>query len=1062
MVASFVQLLSTPGRATEVVASRARNGFSVLRSMYIVDGRVVFHVGYHKMLSLTGSGLSTVVRFMPRPVTGLLLGALIVLPKVILFAIDALETWERGGGVSQDGVGRGGRVRVEGRWAREKKLFDSGSLYPYPDCPKGAEQFRKEFKRYVLLFSEGRIDMGIAMWRQFATVINRLNQDPTRPLHNIHAVASSLSFNHSEGRAVMSYGVDSTRSFGYGGATEEECRAYQLASMVHYNTVGYTDLGFITDDPYLGLCDTVRSLFITPALYDDQYGTRGGRRRLRRRRRSALFPGDRARDADDADDADDDDDDDDDDVVVVVGGESERAESKRQRVLIESVKDTVNQVVSNVGQVLVRVEQVLSVTSSICRGYPARDEPAIMGQTGLLPIAHMCDDWFNVYKRLCGKALYGNDPVMGVGAGFGVIKVFAGFHSPEQANVTCLAMSCIEVDTPGRIQSVIYVSGTGSGKSLSFLGTTRFCSEYNSTHAAGNVRKCVVVIVPYRALLKELWIRCQLACLNDYEAQVWTGVGGGIQRLRASVVLISCEALTAGGASARLWMGRHATVVFFDEVHVLLTESDFRRSMMGCAEVLARVEVPCFLLSATVGFGDADKLCQLLGRSIADPTRMGINIIRSPRTVRRDVYMRSEMHPTKALVMDRVVQKMQEHMYEGLTPVLFFCSTVRDVEAVYARVCREFPGLKHRVGVYHGRLDDATKDSVYLALRTARLFVLIATSAFGVGLDFECLRTVYLVGPPLSLVGLAQLSGRVGRGRGGGGSVFLLLWNSAARDLQRMFGMGGGEYEELDMMCRPGVCLPSLLTEKFDAAPGMMCVFSDEFKNCFACATGLTSESVPSAGMVVENVRGTRVFNDVGLFRTRRSMDALDCAQRFGELVEWSLSISWCFECFAGHVAFGNAVGACMLSPPPYLHKGGCYDCIIQRCRQGSCCCAALKVASNIETCWVCRMPCMVAGGRTDSPLEGSQAHARAARYATVPGNACCSSGLQDWFCGCVYQGAALWARNNNMTEEVGVLRHLITDALHLPNWVERGLFGLAVGYLRYAQHVVNNRQPGA
>jgi len=63
-----------------------------------------------------------------------------------------------------------------------------------------------------------------------------------------------------------------------------------------------------------------------------------------------------------------------------------------------------------------------------------------------------------------------------------------------------------------------------------------------------------------------------------------------------------------------------------------------------------------------------------------------------------------------------------------------------------------------------------------------RLRVLIATSAFSMGVDFPDIRNVVHVGPPSSLVQYVQESGRVGRD--GKSSVALLLYGSAGKHVQ--------------------------------------------------------------------------------------------------------------------------------------------------------------------------------------------------------------------------------------------------------------------------------------
>ena len=75
--------------------------------------------------------------------------------------------------------------------------------------------------------------------------------------------------------------------------------------------------------------------------------------------------------------------------------------------------------------------------------------------------------------------------------------------------------------------------------------------------------------------------------------------------------------------------------------------------------------------------------------------------------------------------------------------------------------------------IYHGRLTDAEKTGVANAFRAAprkdedgyRRMVVVATSAFGLGIDRPDIRAVFCVSPPTDLAALYQQLGRAGRDR---------------------------------------------------------------------------------------------------------------------------------------------------------------------------------------------------------------------------------------------------------------------------------------------------------
>ncbi len=120
-------------------------------------------------------------------------------------------------------------------------------------------------------------------------------------------------------------------------------------------------------------------------------------------------------------------------------------------------------------------------------------------------------------------------------------------------------------------------------------------------------------------------------------------------------------------------------------------------------------------------------------------------------------------------LVEAVVDALDQH-------AIFYCTTVREVERIYASL-RDYLGEAHadRVMRYHGRLSRAEKAAVAVAFRTAaragdddfRPLIVIATSAFGLGVDRDDIRAVFCVSPPTDLAALYQQLGRAGRDSSG-------------------------------------------------------------------------------------------------------------------------------------------------------------------------------------------------------------------------------------------------------------------------------------------------------
>ncbi|MHB8685180.1 MAG: DEAD/DEAH box helicase, partial [Dehalococcoidia bacterium] len=117
-------------------------------------------------------------------------------------------------------------------------------------------------------------------------------------------------------------------------------------------------------------------------------------------------------------------------------------------------------------------------------------------------------------------------------------------------------------------------------------------------------------------------------------------------------------------------------------------------------------------------------------------------------------------------LVERVVDALDGH-------AIFYCLTVRQVEALYAHLSDYLQGHPVDVMRYHGRLTDAEKTGVANRFRWAprkdedgyRPMVVVATSAFGLGVDRPDIRAVFCVSPPTDLAALYQQLGRAGRDR---------------------------------------------------------------------------------------------------------------------------------------------------------------------------------------------------------------------------------------------------------------------------------------------------------
>jgi ATP-dependent DNA helicase RecQ len=218
--------------------------------------------------------------------------------------------------------------------------------------------------------------------------------------------------------------------------------------------------------------------------------------------------------------------------------------------------------------------------------------------------------------------------------------------------------------------------------------------------------------------------------------------------------------------------------IALDEAHTFVQwGEDFRPSFKRAEIFLQQVkhnhpELRVLALTATANETVREGLKRSIfglgpGESREDVMFITGNPIRPELALYRRTLSRSQGgHQSVAGLVERVVGALQGH-------AIFYCLTVRQVDQVYAHLTDYLQGHAVDVMRYHGRMTDVEKTAVGNAFRSAppsgeegfRRMIIVATSAFGLGIDRPDIRTVFCISPSTDLASLYQQLGRAGRDR---------------------------------------------------------------------------------------------------------------------------------------------------------------------------------------------------------------------------------------------------------------------------------------------------------
>lgn len=322
-------------------------------------------------------------------------------------------------------------------------------------------------------------------------------------------------------------------------------------------------------------------------------------------------------------------------------------------------------------------------------------------------------------------------------------------------------------------RDTIAIMPTGGGKSL--------CYQLPALHLPGTT----VVVSPLIALMKdqadkltELGVR---ACTVN-SAVPAADVSAAIETIRdgrADFVFVTPERLEDEAFREIL---RSTTIDLFviDEAHCLSEWGhDFRPAFLSLGAAIAAVgRPPVLALTATATAQVVDDIVRQL--NLRQPAIVNLGIYRE------NLHYAVEHTPTDIRKQQSLIETVRRIEGSGLV----YVATVKHCDEVTRLL--ESEGL--RVGKYHGRLNAATRHETHDRFMSGELPTIVATNAFGMGIDKADIRYVIHYDMPGSLESYYQESGRAGRD--GSPASCLLLYKLEDRRTHQFFS--GGKYPGAD------------------------------------------------------------------------------------------------------------------------------------------------------------------------------------------------------------------------------------------------------------------------
>lgn len=312
----------------------------------------------------------------------------------------------------------------------------------------------------------------------------------------------------------------------------------------------------------------------------------------------------------------------------------------------------------------------------------------------------------------------------------------------------------IEAVMTGR--DALVVMATGGGKSICYqipaLATT----------------KAVIVVSPLISLMQDQVIRLnQLApgsAIFLGSSQADRGADDAVGRGEKLFVYVTPEkvmSMVQGNLIERLHRSRGIGLIAVDEAHCVCEwGNDFRPEYRALSSVRAAlpsgVRVPIMALTGTA----TERVRQDIRKSLrmAEDAHVYVGPFDRPNLAFKVFIKKS----TGVCFAD-LCKELKDPTSRPSSTIIY-CPTTDDVEGLHSFFTTQLPpDLQGRVLKYHAKLGLGTREDSHRAFLTGASPLVIATVAFGMGIDKPDVRRVIHYGAPSTLEAYYQQAGRAGR-----------------------------------------------------------------------------------------------------------------------------------------------------------------------------------------------------------------------------------------------------------------------------------------------------------
>lgn len=357
----------------------------------------------------------------------------------------------------------------------------------------------------------------------------------------------------------------------------------------------------------------------------------------------------------------------------------------------------------------------------------------------------------NIRNLNCNNCSYCKEHLDSVKA----LNAYFGYANFREFNGHSLQKDAVDAALKG--ESLVAVFPTGGGKSLTFQ-LPAIISGYST-------RGLTVVISPLQSLMKDQVDTLENKNIN--RAVSISGLLDPIERTKAikrvaegeaNILYIAPESLRSKTIE-KLIMSRQITRFVIDEAHCFSTWGhdfrvdylyigDFIKKIQEAKELSKPIPVSCFTATAKVNV-------------INDIRKYFYDKLELDMKTYTTSSGRTNLHYYVYKVEDEAdrYNQLRRLITEDDEPTIIYCTRVKTVEEVYKKLKYD----QFDVTYFHGNLEKEEKVSQQDLFMQGKVNVMVATSAFGMGIDKDNVKKVIHFEISDSIENYIQEAGRAGR-----------------------------------------------------------------------------------------------------------------------------------------------------------------------------------------------------------------------------------------------------------------------------------------------------------